>query len=94
MVRENFKKKDLVKQLNNRTGLSKNLLKKIVDDLIYIIGENIKTNNFNIKNIGSFKILDKKKRIGRNPKTKKEYLIAARKSVKFSVSKKISKFYE
>ena len=94
MVRENFKKKDLVKQLNNRTGLSKNLLKKIVDDLIYIIGENIKTNNFNIKNIGSFKILDKKKRIGRNPKTKKEYLITARKSVKFSVSKKISKFYE
>ena len=94
MVRENLKKIDLVKQLNNRTGLSKNLLKKIVDDLIYIIVENIKTNNFNIKNIGSFKILDKKKRIGRNPKTKKEYLIAARKSVKFSVSKKISKFYE
>ena len=94
MVRENLKKIDLVKQLNNRTGLSKNLLKKIVDDLIYIIVENIKTNNFNIKNIGSFKILDKKKRIGRNPKTKKEYLITARKSVKFSVSKKISKFYE
>ncbi len=94
MVRENLKKIDLVKQLNNRTGLSKNLLKKIVDDLIYIIVENIKTNNFNIKNIGSFKILDKKKRIGRNPKTKKEYLITARKSIKFVVSKKISKFYE
>ena len=94
MVRENLKKIDLVKQLNNRTGLSKNLLKKIVDDLIYIIGENIKTNNFNIKNIGSFKILDKKKRIGRNPKTKKEYLITARKRIKFVVSKKISKFYE
>ena len=42
MVRENLKKIDLVKQLNNRTGLSKNLLKKIVDDLIYIIVENIK----------------------------------------------------
>ena len=43
-----------------------------------------------LKNVGTFKLIHKKKRIGRNPKTKEEFLISSRKSVSFTVSKKIS----
>ena len=42
--------------------------------------------SFTIKNFGSFKIKDKKKRIGRNPKTKVEVMISARNVVNFKVS--------
>ena len=37
-----------------------------------------------------FKILKKKERVGRNPKTKEEFVITSRKVVSFTLSKKIS----
>ena len=89
MARNNLKKIDLVKKLSDKMGLSQNLSKKIIDDLIKIIIENIKLDNFNLKNIGSFKILSKNQRIGRNPMTKKKIIISARKSIKFIASKRI-----
>ena len=91
MYKNNFKKKDLIDILSSRTGFSSNLSKKIVDDLLYFININIYEGELILKNLGSFKILNKKQRIGRNPKTKKEYIISARKSVKFTPAKKITK---
>ena len=89
MDNKKLKKEYLIKYLSVKTGLSLNLSKKIINDLIDIIIVNIKDNNFNLKNFGSFKIRDKKKRIGRNPKTKQEFVIASRKTVSFIPSKKI-----
>jgi integration host factor subunit alpha len=83
----NLKKKDIVKDLSKKIGFSSNYSKKIIDDLIHIILINIKTGSFNLKDIGTFKIISKKERLGRNPKTKKEYIISKRKSVTFTPSK-------
>lgn len=44
-------------------------------------GENVKINGF-----GTFVVREKNKRIGRNPKTKQEYEICARRSVSFKTS--------
>tara|TARA_B100001057_G_scaffold445301_1_gene482884 strand:+ start:451 stop:729 length:279 start_codon:yes stop_codon:yes gene_type:complete len=85
-----LKKIDLIKNLSDITGLSKNYSKKLIDDLITILIDNIKTGDFNLKNVGSFKIINKKKRIGRNPKTKEEFVITPRKVVSFTPSKKIT----
>ncbi len=85
----NLKKLDIIKNLSNATGFSFNFSTKLINDLIDLIVKNIKSNNFNLKNLGSFKIIDKKERIGRNPKTKDIYIISARKSVKFVTSKNI-----
>ena len=90
MDSRNFKKKDFVKKLQQKTGLPNNLLKKILDDLIEIIILNIKDGQLNLKNIGSFKIHQKKERIGRNPKTKETFKISSRNSIKFTPSKKIN----
>ena len=87
MTNINLKKKDIVKDLSKKIGFSSNYSKKIIDDLIHIILINIKTGNFNLKDIGTFKIISKKERLGRNPKTKKEYIISKRKSVTFTPSK-------
>tara|TARA_B100000963_G_scaffold321888_1_gene305552 strand:+ start:3437 stop:3730 length:294 start_codon:yes stop_codon:yes gene_type:complete len=91
MKLNNFKKIDIIKDLNLKTGLSTNLSKKILNDLIDILNEEIKLGALNLKDIGSFKVINKKERIGRNPKTKEEFVIEARKSIIFNPSKKISK---
>ena len=98
MYRKNLKKLDIIKNLSDNTGFSLNFSKKLIDDLIKILSISIKTDDLKLKNIGTFKLLNKKERIGRNPKTKKEFIISARKSISFSPSKKISeglnKLYE
>tara|TARA_Y100000768_G_scaffold364833_1_gene325608 strand:+ start:3587 stop:3883 length:297 start_codon:yes stop_codon:yes gene_type:complete len=92
VTNKKIKKIDLVNILSKKTGFSQNYSKKLIDDLLLIINLNISKGQLNLKNFGSFKILNKKQRIGRNPKTKKEYIISKRKSVSFIPSKKISDY--
>ena len=89
MKYKTFTKNDLVKNLSHNTGFSKNFSKKLIDDLINIILLNLRNGELILKNLGSFKVLKKKERIGRNPKTKKEYIIKSRKSVIFTSSKNL-----
>ncbi len=90
MFKKNYTKQDLINDISENTGFSLSFSKKLVNDLINIIIDNIKKGDFILKNIGSFKIIDKKERIGRNPKTGKEFIISSRKSLSFTPSKKIT----
>ena len=90
MFKKNLKKEVIVKNVSSKTGFSLNFSKKLIENLIQIIILNIKTGDFKLKNIGSFKLIKKKERIGRNPKTKEEFLISARNSISFTSSKKIT----
>ena len=89
--KNNFNKKDIYKFISKKKGYSVLLSKKIVDHIIEIMVTQLKQNNLILKNIGSFKIVDKKERTGRNPKTKELFLINARKSIVFKASKKLLK---
>ena len=84
-----MKKINFIKDLSIKTGFSENYSKKLINDLIIVIINIIKTGSFNFKNVGSFKLILKKKRIGRNPKTKEEYFIKSRKSISFTSSKNL-----
>ena len=90
MIVSNLKKKDIIRNLSKNTGFSFNLSKKLIEDFLEILVSNIKKNDLKMKNIGTFKLLLKKERIGRNHKTKKEIIIKQRKSVSFTVSKNLS----
>tara|TARA_B100000963_G_scaffold129764_2_gene113211 strand:- start:1927 stop:2220 length:294 start_codon:yes stop_codon:yes gene_type:complete len=83
----NFTKKDLCKNIKDKTGLSYNYSDKIINNLISILTKKITKGNLILKNIGTFKILKKRSRIGRNPKTKKKYIITERNSLSFIASK-------
>ena len=87
MTNNNFTRKDLSNKIFKNLGFSKNLSSKIVDDFFetLIIGI-IKSNKIKISSFGTFSVLDKKERIGRNPKTKVEARIFSRKVVKFKPS--------
>ena len=83
----NFKKEDIAKILSSKSGLSISYSKKLINDLIVIMFEIINTDKLILKNFGSFKILNKKSRLGRNPKTKEKFIISARKILTFKTSK-------
>ena len=88
-MNKNIKKDDIIRNLSFTKGYSLNFSKKIVNDIIDILTKNIRSNKFNLKNIGTFRTILKNQRLGRNPKTKEEFVIDSRKSIKFTPSKKI-----
>ena len=89
MNKDNLTKLDLAKNSNKISGLSVSVTKKLVDDLLKILSFNIKNNTTILKNVGTFKTVNKNKRIGRNPKTMEPFIIKARKSIIFVSSKKL-----
>ena len=91
MLNKKIIKNDIIETLCKKTGYSQAFSKKIIDDLIVVLINNIKFGKLTLKNIGSFKIINKKERIGRNPKTKEQFIISARKTISFIHSKKILK---
>ncbi len=89
-MKNNITRYDISKDLHLKKGFSVSVSKKIIDDLIEILILNLKENSLILKGVGSFKIIQKNERIGRNPKTGKKYIIKARKSVSFIPSKSLS----
>ena len=88
MLKKNITRKELYNKINQTIGFSKNISSKIIDDFFEIlIKEIIKNNEVKITSFGTFQVKNKKERIGRNPKTKIEAKICARKIVKFKPSK-------
>ena len=85
----NITRKKLYNKVHQNLGFSKNISSQIVDDFFEIlINDLIKKKKVKISSFGTFKVIDKKERIGRNPKTKIVAKITARKVVKFKPSLK------
>ena len=85
----NITRKKLYNRIHQNLGFSKNITSQIVDDFFeLLIDELIKKKEVKISSFGTFKVIDKKERIGRNPKTKVVAKICARKIVKFKPSLK------
>ena len=91
MSQNNLTNEDICIFLSRKKGYSVLYSKKIINNLMEILIDEIKENSFNLKNIGTFKILNKKERIGRNPRTKEIYKIKARKTLAFKPSTNLSR---
>ena len=88
-MHSSYQKKDIAKNISVKTGYSINYSRKLVNDVVECIIKNIKYNELNFKNFGVLKTISKPLRIGRNPKTKKEYIIYPKKTLKFVPSKNL-----
>ena len=92
MVKKNFNRKNLSNKIYQNLGFSRNFSSSIVDNFFEIMAaELIRSNKVKISSFGTFKVMSKKERIGRNPKTKIEVKITSRKVVKFKPSLIIKK---
>ena len=89
MRTNNLTKNHIAKNLSKKTGFSLNFSKKLINDYVQILSNYLINENLKIQDIGVFKLIKKKERTGRNPKTKEEFIITARKSISFKASKKI-----
>ena len=87
MLKKNYTRKDLSNNVHQNIGFSKNISSLIINDFFEsLVSELIKFNKIKISSFGTFEVVNKKERIGRNPKTKVEAKITARKVVKFKYS--------
>ena len=86
----NFTREDIAESLHADFGLTKKDCIIFVNDIIDIVIEGLKIKGYvKIHNFGSFKVIRKKSRIGRNPKTMKDVMISERNVLKFKPSKMI-----
>jgi len=92
-MRINLTKKDLVNLIYMQIGFSKQISENLIDDFFQTIIENLsKEKTLKLSKFGTFTIRQKKSRVGRNPKTKKESIISERNVVLFKPSKEFKDF--
>jgi len=92
MSKKNFNRKKLAEKIYKNLGFSKNISLSVVDNIFesLVIGI-IQSEKIKISSFGTFSVIKKKERVGRNPKTGIESKIIARKIVKFTPSLKFKR---
>ena len=92
-MRINLTKKDIIKSIYLQIGLSKKIIDLFLEDIIKILTNSIKENKkVKISKFGTFIVRNKKKRIGRNPKTNEERNGSERNVLLFKPSKELKKY--
>ena len=91
MAKDNLRRIDLAKIISQKKGFPLLFSKQLIDNLIDVLIFSVSKNKLNLKNIGTFNIVKKNSRLGRNPKTRQEFIITARKSISFKPSKTLLK---
>ena len=87
MVKKNFTRNDLSNKIYRELGFSKNYSSTVIDNFFEaMIQELLRSNKIKVSSFGTFKVINKRERIGRNPKTKEKAIIAPRKVVTFKPS--------
>ena len=79
---------EIAKQISEEFGISYTLAYKKIEKIISLMSSSLK-DNLSIPLLGTFSLKQKKSRMGRNPKSKKEYVISSRKVISFKKSKNI-----
>lgn len=80
-------KSDLIQKVMEGSDLKRMEASKFVEDFFEIIIKSLESGDpVKIPGFGNFILRDKKARMGRNPKTKEEYPIDARRVVSFRTS--------
>ena len=91
--KQNISRDEIAQAIQSEFGFNRKLCLDIVNDIVDIIIEGLQSDKkVKIHNFGTFKMNNKKSRLGRNPKTKEEYNISSRNVVTFKASKVLLKF--
>ena len=89
-MRKNLTRNKLAERINIKLGYSKEEAKEFIEVFLNYIKVNLNSKkNIKISKLASFKVISKKERIGRNPKTGKEAIISERKVVSCKFSKNL-----
>ena len=89
MSQDKATRESIAKQISIEFGIAYSTVYKKIDKILEIWTKEMVRSDLSINNIGSFKIKKKNERIGRNPKTKEEYIIKSRRVISFKKSTKL-----
>ena len=93
MDKQNISRDEIAEALKKEFGFNRKLCLDIVNDIVDIIIAGLQTDKkVKIHNFGTFKMINKKSRVGRNPKTKQEFNISSRNVITFKASKLLLNF--
>ncbi len=93
MDKQNISRDEIAEAMKNEFGFNRKQCLDFVNDIIDLIIEGLQIDKkVKIHNFGTFKINNKKSRIGRNPKTKEVHNISSRNVVTFKASKVLLKY--
>ena len=79
-------KKDIVKNISSKAQIPNKISQKFLKSILHLITSKSKTHSVKISNFGTFYYHQTPKRIGRNPKTKEEFVINPRFKLSFKPS--------
>lgn len=80
-------KKDIIKRLSSKTGMSTYEATTAVDAVLDILADAFRNGeNIELRNFGTFKIIERKAKTGQNIKKKVAVIIPAHRTVKFEPS--------
>lgn len=83
-------KKEFAKAIAEKTKITQKQAYAVVDAFLEVIEETMKKGDeIRIPGFGTFKVITRKERKGRNPRTGKEIIIPATRVVKFVPGKKL-----
>lgn len=85
-------KKHISSRLSKELGIKSSEGSEFLNQTIKIIKKNLITKQVKIHNFGTFQVFKSPQRVGRNPKTKKSYIITPRLRVRFKSSNYVKKF--
>ncbi len=89
MSQDKITRENLATQLSEEFGIAYTIAYQKIDLILNLWASSLISSDLNISSLGSFKINQKNSRLGRNPKTKKEYIIKSRKVLSFKRSKNL-----
>ena len=82
-------KKDIIKNISAKAHISSKSSQKFLTKFIDLIGSESSSSSVKISKFGTFYMHNSPKRVGRNPKTKEEFVIEKRSKLALKVSQNI-----
>tara|TARA_B100001093_G_C25982576_1_gene658084 strand:+ start:206 stop:478 length:273 start_codon:yes stop_codon:yes gene_type:complete len=86
-----FGKKNIISSISSKAHISIDNSSQLLSSFLGLIKQS-KNRSIKISNFGTFEYVVTPQRIGRNPKTKEEFIITKRNRVSFKPSKKLKNF--
>ena len=84
-----FGKKDICNNISSKALIPKDNSKEFFSKFLNLVTSNSKSRKVKISNFGTFYTKNTPQRLGRNPKTKEEFIISKRSKIFFKPSNKI-----
>lgn len=92
MALKTLTRSDIVDKIALNTGLTRQQSTDIMESALQALTDGLRKDRLvKLSSFGSIQVLNKNKRIGRNPKTGKEVMIQPRRSLSFRASQTLKK---